>query len=160
MRQFSGGASNLTYLLRYPTRDLILRRAPAGTKARGAHDMRREYRIQSALAPGLPVRRADGRASATTRTVIGADFYVMERIDGIIPRSDVARRRAALAPSRRAQLCLSAIDVLVELHVVDAAAAGLADLGKGARLRAPPGRGLVGALPQRAHRRRPRLRAT
>ena len=54
VRQFTGGASNLTYLLRYPTRDLILRRAPGGTKARGAHDMRREYVIQSALAPVFP----------------------------------------------------------------------------------------------------------
>ena len=61
VRQFSGGASNLTYLLRYPTRDLILRRAPAGTKAKGAHDMRREFVIQSALAPRVPLRRADGR---------------------------------------------------------------------------------------------------
>ena len=52
VRQFTGGASNLTYLLRYPSgRDLIVRRAPAGTKARGAHDMHREYAIQSALAP-------------------------------------------------------------------------------------------------------------
>ena len=40
VKQFTGGASNLTYLLRYPTRDLILRRPPAGTKAKGAHDMR------------------------------------------------------------------------------------------------------------------------
>ena len=54
VRQFSGGASNLTYLLRYPTRDLILRRAPRGTKAKGAHDMRREFTIQLALAPVFP----------------------------------------------------------------------------------------------------------
>ena len=62
VRQFTGGASNLTYLLRYPSgRDLIVRRAPAGTKARGAHDMHREYVIQSALAPVFDLRRADGR---------------------------------------------------------------------------------------------------
>src|SRR3712207_2011578 len=54
VRQFSGGASNLTYLLRWPTRDLILRRAPRGTKARGAHDMSREYRIQHQLEPVFP----------------------------------------------------------------------------------------------------------
>ena len=52
VRQFTGGASNLTYLLRYPSgRDLIIRRAPQGTKAKSAHDMSREYAIQSALAP-------------------------------------------------------------------------------------------------------------
>ena len=51
VRQFSGGASNLTYLLRYPGHDLILRRPPVGTKAKGAHDMGREFRIQQGLAP-------------------------------------------------------------------------------------------------------------
>ena len=54
MRQFPGGASNLTYLLRYPGRDLILRRPPAGAKAKSAHDMGREYLIQRALAPVYP----------------------------------------------------------------------------------------------------------
>src|SRR5699024_1151527 len=44
-RQYTGGASNPTYLLRYPGADLVLRRPPAGTKARGAHDMRREHRV-------------------------------------------------------------------------------------------------------------------
>ncbi|MEY2863668.1 MAG: hypothetical protein RLY58_1375, partial [Pseudomonadota bacterium] len=47
--QFTGGASNWTYRLHYAERDLILRRPPAGTKAQGAHDMGREFRVQSAL---------------------------------------------------------------------------------------------------------------
>ena len=60
VQQFVGGASNLTYLLRYAGgpasggRDLILRRPPTGTKAKGAHDMRREHDIQAALAPVFP----------------------------------------------------------------------------------------------------------
>src|SRR6185369_12862814 len=54
VRQFAGGASNLTYLLRYPARELILRRPPAGTKASSAHDMAREHRIQAALKPVFP----------------------------------------------------------------------------------------------------------
>ena len=49
VRQFAGGASNLTYLLRYPSRDLVLRRPPAGRKAASAHDMRREHRVQAML---------------------------------------------------------------------------------------------------------------
>src|SRR5690242_14466562 len=53
--QFSGGASNWTYRLRYPNRDLVLRRPPAGTKAKSAHDMAREYTIQKALKPAYPV---------------------------------------------------------------------------------------------------------
>lgn len=67
VQQFSGGASNLTYLLAYPAgRQVILRRPPGGTKARGAHDMRREYDIQSGLAPVFP-QVPPWSASATTR---------------------------------------------------------------------------------------------
>ncbi len=53
--QFPGGASNLTYLVSYPGRDLVLRRPPAGTKAKSAHDMAREHFIQKALKPVFPV---------------------------------------------------------------------------------------------------------
>ena len=49
--QYSGGASNWTYRLQYENDDLILRRPPKGTKAKGAHDMGREYRLQKALRP-------------------------------------------------------------------------------------------------------------
>jgi aminoglycoside phosphotransferase (APT) family kinase protein len=49
--QFRSGASNLTYLLKYPGRELVLRRPPVGTKAVSAHDMKREYLIQSRLQP-------------------------------------------------------------------------------------------------------------
>src|SRR5690625_3590862 len=54
VEQFRGGASNLTYLLGYPDGSLILRRPPEGVKARGAHDMVREYTVQSRLAPEFP----------------------------------------------------------------------------------------------------------
>lgn len=133
VRQFSGGASNLTYLLRYPGspgRDLILRRAPAGTKARGAHDMHREFVIQSALAPVFPYV-APMVAFCDDPAVIGADFYAMERIEGVIPRSEWPSD-VPLSPEQARALCLGAIDVLVELHSVDPEAAGLTSLGKGA----------------------------
>ncbi len=129
VRQFSGGASNLTYLLGYPTRDLVLRRAPQGTKAKGAHDMRREFVIQSALAPVLryvaPMVAFCGDAS-----VLGGDFYAMERIDGVISRSEWPEDVPLSAEQARA-LCLDAVDVLVELHGVDASAVGLDGLSKG-----------------------------
>ncbi len=129
VRQFSGGASNLTYLLRYPSgRDLILRRAPRGTKARGAHDMGREFRIQKQLKPVFPyVPEMVGFCQ--DEGVLGPDFYVMERLDGIVPRADLPAD--ALTAEQARQLCLNMIDVLVELHSVDAEAAGLGSLGKG-----------------------------
>lgn len=126
VRQFAGGASNLTYLLRYPDLDLILRRAPVGTKAKGAHDMGREYRIQKQLAPVYPyVPPMVGFCEDTA--VLGSDFYVMERVDGIIPRAEMP---VPITPEQARALCLSALDVLVELHSVDVEAAGLQGLSK------------------------------
>lgn len=129
MRQFAGGASNLTYLLRYPDRDLILRRPPTGVKAASAHDMRREFRIQQALAPVYPyVPTMVGLCDDSS--LIGSEFYVMERIPGTILRSRIPPELGLDAQGVR-QLCESAIERLVELHRIDPHAAGLRDLGKG-----------------------------
>jgi aminoglycoside phosphotransferase (APT) family kinase protein len=129
LRQFSGGASNLTYLLRYPERELILRRPPAGRKASSAHDMSREYRVQRQL---KPVYRyvPNMVAFCDDHDLLGADFYVMDRIVGTIPRKDFPPE-LQLTPLRARTLAFTVIDALVELHDVDPAAAGLADLGKG-----------------------------
>lgn len=128
--QFSGGASNWTYRLKYPNRDLILRRPPSGTKAKSAHDMSREYRVQKALKPAYPwVPEMVGLCQDPA--VIGADFYVMERIEGIIPRANMPRGMN-LGPAETRKLCLNVVDRLLELHAVDAQAAGLSSLGKGA----------------------------
>jgi aminoglycoside phosphotransferase (APT) family kinase protein len=129
VKQFSGGASNLTYLLRYPTRDLIMRRAPTGTKARGAHDMHREFFIQSKLGPVLPYV-APMVAFCDDESIVGGDFYVMERIDGVIPRSEWPSD-VPLSAEQARQLCLNVIEVYAELHSVDPVAAGLSELGKG-----------------------------
>ncbi|ROZ89374.1 phosphotransferase family protein [Gordonia sp. OPL2] len=129
VKQFSGGASNLTYLLSYPDRDLILRRAPGGTKARGAHDMGREFRIQSKLSAVLPYI-APMVAFCDDESVLGSDFYVMGKIDGIIAGTEFPPE-VSLSPEQARDLCLHFIDTLVELHSVDPEKAGLADLGKG-----------------------------
>jgi aminoglycoside phosphotransferase (APT) family kinase protein len=129
VRQFAGGASNLTYLLSYPDRELILRRAPQGTKAASAHDMAREFRIQRALAPVYPYV-PKMVALCRDHAVIGCDFYVMERIQGTILRSRIPPNLGLDEPATR-RLCESAIDRLVELHQIDPVEAGLAELGKG-----------------------------
>lgn len=128
VRQFPGGASNLTYLLTYPGRDLILRRPPVGAKAASAHDMGREYRIQSALAPVFPYV-ATMVGLCRDEGVIGSDFYVMERLDGTIPRRDLPWDLPAAEVST---LCENALDVLVALHSVEVAQVPeLAAFGKG-----------------------------
>lgn len=127
VRQFSGGASNLTYLLRYPYQDLILRRPPSGTKAKGAHDMGREFRIQSALAPVFRYV-APMVAHCSDESVVGSEFYVMERVAGHIPRKELG---VDLTARQVRQLCINVLDLLVDLHSVNPAAAGLDQLGKG-----------------------------
>lgn len=127
VRQFPGGASNLTYLLTTDDKDLILRRPPGGTKAKGAHDMGREYRIQSALAPVFPYV-APMVAFCEDAAVIGSEFYVMERVAGHIPRKELG---LDLPPDQVRELCRNMLDLLVDLHAIDPSAAGLETLGKG-----------------------------
>ena len=93
MLQFSGGASNLTYLLRFPDLDLVLRRGPSGTKAKGAHDMGREHRIQAALAPVFPY--------VATMVAFCDDPAVL---GGGVLRDGAARRHGAAARDAGAEL--------------------------------------------------------
>ncbi|TVQ27335.1 MAG: phosphotransferase family protein [Wenzhouxiangella sp.] len=127
--QFSKGASNLTYRLRYPGRDLILRRPPPGTKARSAHNMVREHDIQKALKAVYPYV-PEMLALCNDDAVMGCDFYVMERLEGIILRANLPPG-LSFDKEQAATLCRSAIDRLIELHSVDIDAAGLQGLGKG-----------------------------
>lgn len=129
IRQFPSGASNLTYLLRYANRDFVLRRPPFGTKARGAHDMGREYRVMSCLKPVYPW--VPGMvAFCDDESVLGCEFYVMERLEGIILRRDMPAG-LDLGEEQTRTLCRTVVDKLVELHQVDVREAGLQELGKG-----------------------------
>lgn len=126
--QFPGGASNLTYLVSYPGHDFVLRRPPFGQKAKSAHDMGREFRILNRLNNGFPYC-PKAYVHCTDSSLIGGEFYVMERVKGIILRSDIPPELGFDA-HRTEALCKSFIDRLVELHQVDYNACGLADLGK------------------------------
>lgn len=115
--QYSGGASNWTYRLKFANRDLILRRPPKGTKAKSAHDMVREYTIQQALKEQYPLV-PDMVALCTNEAVIGCDFYVMDRIEGIIPRANLPKG-LTLSEAQVRELCQNVIDALIELHQVN-----------------------------------------
>ena len=131
VQQFSGGASNLTYQLTYPSgRQVILRRPPRGTKPKGAHDMGREFRIQQALAPVFPLV-ATMLGHCADESVIGSEFYVMDRLEGLILRKDIPTGVGLDAFSTRDQLCSNAIDALVALHSADLDVSGLRDLDRG-----------------------------
>jgi len=123
--QFRSGASNLTYLLKYPGRELVLRRPPVGMKAASAHDMKREFLIQSRLQPVYPLVPSM-IALCDDHSVIGSDFYVMDRVVGDIFRRDIPESVTAADVSVMAD---SLIIGLVQLHAVDATI--LAELNKG-----------------------------
>lgn len=129
IRQFAGGASNLTYLIRYGERELVLRRPPAGVKARSAHDMLREAGVMAALKPHYPdVPRILARCDDPA--VLGCPFFVMERLRGIILRRDLPEGLGLDRHGLR-RLCEAFIDRLIELHKVNASIGELAALGKG-----------------------------
>ena len=117
IRQFPGGASNLTYLLSYPEQDLVLRRPPLGKKAKSAHDMGREFLILNRLNDGFPYC-PKAYVHCTDSSVIGDEFYVMQRVEGTILRSDIPAELNLTAEKTKA-LCESFIDKMVELHQVD-----------------------------------------
>ena len=128
LRQFGGGHANLTYLIRFGEREWVLRRPPLGPVAPGAHDMRREYRVLSTLHSGYPLA-PQAYLLCTDHSVIGADFFVMERRHGIAFRRDIP------APWRDRPDVLrgvgeSLVDNLATLHAVDPASVGLGELGK------------------------------
>jgi aminoglycoside phosphotransferase (APT) family kinase protein len=127
--RYAGGVSNWTYRLRYPALDLVLRRPPAGTKPRSGHDMARESQILNRLAPHFPLV-PEALAYCADPAVLGGDFYVMRRLDGIILRRE-APPGVRLAPEIARRLCLNLIDALVALHRIDPQAAGLGELGRG-----------------------------
>jgi aminoglycoside phosphotransferase (APT) family kinase protein len=130
LTQFPGGASNLTYLLAYPHgRELVLRRPPFGHRAKSAHDMLREARVMKALKPVYPYV-PNVVAVCDDASVIDADFFVMDRIRGIIPRTNLPKGMT-LSPEDTRVLCRNVLDRMIELHKVDYAAAGLSNLGKG-----------------------------
>ncbi len=127
--QFRSGASNLTYLLQYPDRDLVLRRPPFGVKAASAHDMRREVLIQSQLQPYFPyVPSIIGFSDDPA--IMNSDFYVMERVKGTILRRDLPAG-TLLSADRASAIGASMIQGWVDLHSVDASILKVFNKGDG-----------------------------
>ena len=123
----SGGRSNPTFRVADARRRWILRRPPYGHILPTAHDMSREYRVQTALADtAVPVARTV--VLCEDASVIGAPFYVMELIDGVTLRS--ADQTRQLSVEQRRRLSEAMVDTLVALHEVDPDAVGLSDWGR------------------------------
>ena len=128
VEQFPHGHSNLTYLAKLGTKEIVIRRPPFGSKVKSAHDMSREYRVLSKL------HSAFGPAPepyfyCEDDSILGAPFYGMQRISGVIIRRQLPQG-LELKPEVLRGMCESLIDNLATLHGLDYEAIGLGDLGK------------------------------
>ncbi len=126
--QFPGGHSNLTYHVSFGATELVVRRPPFGPVPPTAHDMAREYRWLSAVHPVFPLAPRV-YALCEDPSIIGSVFYVMERRHGIVVR-DQEPQSIEDRPDVRRGVSLALIDALAQLHAIDVAVAGLANLGK------------------------------
>lgn len=127
IERFPGGHSNETLFVTWNDHELVLRRPPPGETAENAHDVLREYHVMDAL------RDTDVRVPSTVlacddHSVVGSDFYVMERIEGPVLRDDEVARFSS--PGSRRAIAEELVDRLVEIHSVDVEGLGLTDFGR------------------------------
>jgi len=128
VEQFPKGHSNLTYLLRVGDRELVLRRPPKGAKQiKAGHDMRREYTVLTRLRSAWPMVPRTLFFVPETESPFGAEFYVMERVQGLILRGTKLPPGVVVGAAGMRAVSETLVDTLVELHAVDPAAAGLAE---------------------------------
>jgi aminoglycoside phosphotransferase (APT) family kinase protein len=124
---FPGGFSNLTYQVSTGYATYVLRRPPPGLKIAKAHDMIREFRVLQALEKAGYTKMPHPISACEDESVIGAPFFLMEKVDGMIIRN---RPPAEASPQFFRSLSQSALDVLIELHSLELSESGLGALGK------------------------------
>lgn len=128
VRQFGGGAANLTYLLDFGGVEYVLRRPPLGPVAASAHDMQREYRVLSKLYKHYPPA-PKAFLYCENEDIIGAPFQIMERRRGRVIRTRLPEDWAGSDDAPR-RMSRALVDTLADFHAVDYGRAGLADLGR------------------------------
>jgi len=128
IKQFLSGYSNLTYLVTIVDKEYVLRRPPFGANIKSAHDMDREFKVLSLLDPIYPFVPSPV-LYCKDESIIGAPFYLMERVKGIILRNKPPEG-IPLTTNLMKTISESAIDNLAALHAIDLEKTGLIDLGK------------------------------
>lgn len=129
LEQFPSGHSNLTYMVRTGEQEWVLRMPPKGAKnIKRGHDMSREFRVLSKL-HGVYDKAPQPLLFCDDESIIGAPFYMMERVKGLILRNKPPKGYE-LTPARMKALSEALIDSLADLHGVDIEAAGLSGFGR------------------------------
>ncbi|MEM7367593.1 MAG: phosphotransferase family protein [Bacteroidota bacterium] len=128
VKQFPGGFSNLTYLIQSGDKEYVMRRPPFGANIKSAHDMGREFKVLSLL-KGHYAKAPFPVVYCTEESVIGAPFYLMDRIKGVVLRA--SKPPTPLPDADQMQrLSQATIDNLVALHALDIDNTGLIHMGK------------------------------
>lgn len=126
VERHEAGHSNETLFVTHGDREVAVRRPPPGETAETAHDVLREYRAMDAL-QDTPVPVPATLAACEDESVLGATFYVMDRVAGDVLRREPSR---AAEPAAREQIAASVLDTLAAIHTVEPAAVGLAEFGR------------------------------
>ena len=128
INQFAGGYSNLTYLVKTISKEYVLRRPPFGANIKSAHDMGREYKVLSLLKLHYP-KVPQPLIFCEDESVMGCQFYIMERIKGVIFRGKDAMK-LQIPEEQMRQLSENLVDNLADLHLLDIEKTGLINIGK------------------------------
>jgi aminoglycoside phosphotransferase (APT) family kinase protein len=129
IQQFPSGYSNLTYLIQSGSDEYVLRKPPIGANIKSAHDMAREFNVLASLRKAGYQKSPEPVLFCEDESIIGAKFYLMKRVKGIILRNRVPKD-LKIEPITFQALSKSAIDQLVHLHQLDIHSSGLDQLGK------------------------------
>jgi aminoglycoside phosphotransferase (APT) family kinase protein len=127
IERISGGHSNETFFIRRGGQEWVLRRPPRGPLLPTAHDVLREYRVLKALnTTNVPTPQV--LLACEDTSIIGAPFYLMERVPGLVIRQELPSYAGDIAGKRA--ICMALVDALVALHGADWRAIGLETFGK------------------------------
>ena len=126
--QFPRGWANLTYLVQFGEKRLVVRRPPFGDIAPGAHDMRREYKVLSRLWEQFE-KAPRAFLFCDDHSIIGSDFLVVEYREGVVIWGELPPSVSSHADIGR-RIGFAVVDALAELHLLEPAACGLDDLGR------------------------------
>jgi aminoglycoside phosphotransferase (APT) family kinase protein len=126
LKQYPSGASNLTYEISWPGQAIILRTSPRGANIKSAHDMGREFQVLSKLGQHFNYCPTP-LALCSDEAVIGREFYLMEKVEGMIPRQTMPMD---YSPEQLTSICKQLMDIQLELHQLDINATGLIEMGK------------------------------
>jgi len=128
IKQFPRGFSNLTYLITVGEKEFVLRKPPFGAKIKTAHDMSREYKVLRLLEP-VYAKIPKPILYCEEEKIIGAPFYLMERVKGIILRNKIPKG-LELTPNHFKKIANQTIENLVELHNLELNKTKIITLGK------------------------------